>query len=146
MYNDVIVFQPGADSESSLPSREFEIYGYGYPNDVFPPTDVHIATFVASLNVIVIIRNMSAPEADHAIAEHGGTPVYVLNIDRWKTDKKVTMGDGPGVLSGHKATLQGDVVRITGSDERFCFPSRSTPPQRMARPRTSRSCLARRGS
>jgi hypothetical protein len=120
VYNDVIVFQAGTDSEASLRSRKFDIYGY--PKDVFPPTDGHTATFVASLNAIVIIGNMSSPEADDAIVKHGGTPVYILNIDTWKMEKKVTTGDGPGILSGHKAVLQGDVVRIEGSYEEFCYP------------------------
>ncbi|KAF2822302.1 hypothetical protein CC86DRAFT_410672 [Ophiobolus disseminans] len=52
VYNDVIVFHPEADGKINCSSGNFDIYGY--PKDVFPPTDGHTATFWLSRNQIII--------------------------------------------------------------------------------------------
>jgi hypothetical protein len=116
IYNDVIVFHPGSNKLASRCSRDFDIYGY--PKDVFPPTDGHTATYVPSLNAIVVIGNVSAPDVDVNLAANGTTPVYVLNASTWKMEKKATSGAGPGIIWRHVAELQDGVLRVTGKQSK----------------------------
>ena len=77
VYNDVIVYHAPPDGKATRGWRSFEIFGY--PKDVFPPTDFHSATYVPSLNAIIIVDNLSAPNLEE-LARDGVTPVYLLKI------------------------------------------------------------------
>ncbi len=89
IYNDVVVF----DGKGN-----FEIYGY--PSDIFPPTDFHSATLVD--NYIYIIGSLSYK--NHRIPNE--TPVYRLDCDTFQIEKVKTTGDKPGWISKHKAKFQ----------------------------------------
>ncbi|BAY86242.1 ankyrin [Calothrix parasitica NIES-267] len=89
IYNDVVVF----DGKGN-----FQIYGY--PSDVFPPTDFHSATLVD--NYIYIIGNLGY-KSQRIINE---TPVYRLDCDSFQIQKIKTIGDKPGWISRHKAKFQ----------------------------------------
>ncbi|MBD2166753.1 ankyrin repeat domain-containing protein [Calothrix membranacea FACHB-236] len=86
IYNDVVVYQTDGS---------FQIFGY--PQDVFPPTDFHSATLVG--DYIYIIGNLGYANA--AISDE--TPVYQLDCHTFKIEKIETTGDKPGWLSRHKA-------------------------------------------
>jgi hypothetical protein len=87
VYNDVVVFR----------SSEIEIYGY--PKDVFPPTDFHTATLVDDR--IIVIGSIGYP-GDRRI---GVTPVYELNLKEYRISEIQTWGDLPGWISEHHATI-----------------------------------------
>ncbi|MBV6627111.1 MAG: ankyrin repeat domain-containing protein [Rivularia sp. (in: Bacteria)] len=89
IYNDVVVF----DGKGN-----FQIYGY--PKDVFPPTDFHSATLVD--NYIYIIGNLGY-KSERISNE---TQVYRLNCNSYKIEKVETTGDKPGWISQHKAKFQ----------------------------------------
>jgi hypothetical protein len=88
IYNDVVVRRPDG---------EIEIYGY--PRDVFPPTDFHTATL--SGNRIVIVGSLGYP----ADREPGRTQVVVLDLATFEISLVATSGDAPGWIHNHTATL-----------------------------------------
>lgn len=98
IYNDVVVHHEGGT---------FDIYGY--PEEVFPPTDFHTATLVGkSLYLIGGLGYQGRRSC-------GETPVYRLDIDTFKIEKVPTSGDNPGWISKHKAAYDGaNEVRIRG--------------------------------
>jgi ankyrin repeat protein len=97
IYNDVVVYDGRGD---------FKIYGY--PKDIFPPTDFHTATLVD--NWIYIIGNLGY----HSDRITGRTPVYRLNCTTLAIEAVVTQGDSPGWISKHRAVLQGRHIHISG--------------------------------
>ncbi|MBF2014210.1 MAG: ankyrin repeat domain-containing protein [Rivularia sp. T60_A2020_040] len=86
IYNDVVVF----DGKGN-----FQIYGY--PRDVFPPTDFHSATLVK--NYIYIIGSLGYQNERNP----NETPVYRLDCNTFKIERIKTTGDKPGWISSHKA-------------------------------------------
>ena len=86
IYNDVVVHQGNG---------HFQIFGY--PRDIFPPTDFHSATLVGEY--IYIIGNLGYIE-DRINQE---TPVYRLNWHSFVMEKVKTTGEKPGWISNHKA-------------------------------------------
>lgn len=90
IYNDVVVH----DGQGG-----FVIYGY--PEDVFPPTDFHSATLVG--DYIYIVGNTGYPESRIT----GFTPVYRLHTGTLAMEKVETSGENPGWISRHKARLVG---------------------------------------
>lgn len=86
IYNDVIVF----DS----PTR-FTIYGY--PKEIFPPTDFHSATLVG--NAIYIIGGLGY-RGERVFDE---TPIYRLDTATFAIDQVATCGDKPGWIHNHEA-------------------------------------------
>lgn len=88
IYNDVVVINPDDSIEI-----------YGYPKDVFPPTDFHSATLVD--NSIIIIGNLGYPEQRKV----GETQVYQLNLETYQVSKVDNTGDCPGWISRHIALL-----------------------------------------
>ena len=98
IYNDVIVYYP---------DKSIEIYGY--PKDIFPPTDSHTATLVG--DSIYIIGNLSYPEERN----FGFTPVYRLNLSDYSIEKVQTTGEMAGWIYKHKAFYDGK-KSITISD------------------------------
>ena len=99
IYNDVFVY----DGKSG-----FEIFGF--PAEVFPPTDFHSATHIAPW--IYIIGNLSYPEI-RAEFDYV-TPVFRLHIDTWEMERVVVEGESPGWIHSHSAVIVDGQIRISG--------------------------------
>ncbi len=98
IYNDVVVYEDDGN---------FKIFGY--PQDIFPPTDFHSATLVGKY--IYIIGNLGYREQ----RIFNETPVYRLHCDTFKIEKLETTGDKPGWISRHKAYYkEPSKVYVTG--------------------------------
>lgn len=89
IYNDVFVHHGGG---------QFDIYGY--PWEVFPPTDFHTATLVG--RYIYIVGGLSYPD----IRRYGDTPVYRLDTETFSIEEVPTTGEKPGWISRHRARLR----------------------------------------
>jgi ankyrin repeat protein len=99
IYNDVIVYSSSGGT--------FDIFGY--PEDVFPPTDFHTATFLAPY--IYVIGNLGY----YPSRRPGETPVYRLDCKTWRVERIQCTGHAPGWIHRHRATLvSGRQIRITG--------------------------------
>jgi WG containing repeat len=105
IYNDVVVYDEWGD---------FQIYGY--PKDVFPPTDFHTATWVDGW--IYIIGNIGYQD-DRIV---GKTPVYRLNCTTFEIlhgrgyaiEPVITTGECPGWISRHRAVVRDRQIHISG--------------------------------
>jgi hypothetical protein len=97
IYNDIVVYDRQGD---------FQIYGY--PKDVFPPTDFHTATLVDDW--IYIIGNIGYQ--DERIV--GKTPVYRLNCTSYAIEKIITTGECPSWIGRHQAILRDRQIHISG--------------------------------
>ena len=86
IYNDVIVKSP--DGRTLI---------YGYPKEVFPPTDSHSATLINGK--IYIIGCIGYPEQRNV----ADTPVYVLSLDDYSISRFKTSGTAPNWLYKHSA-------------------------------------------
>lgn len=91
IYNDVWVVD--ADGQITI---------YGYPEDVFPPTDFHTATQVG--DHLILIGALGYGPRRHA----GHTPVYRLDLHTFQIERLNTVGDLPGWIYKHEATLTAD--------------------------------------
>jgi hypothetical protein len=133
IYNDVVVIQnphivqahymyslpipasfPLQEKENDTPSKP-EILGtsktedvtiYGYPEDVFQPTDFHTATYVQNEEdkneFIYIIGGLGYMNSSHRRETH----VYRLRLSDFSIDRIKTTGNGPvGCTDRHRATL-----------------------------------------
>jgi hypothetical protein len=100
IYNDVVIYQGDGS---------FRIFGY--PKEVFPPTDFHSATLVG--NYIYIIGNLGYFR-DRSYDE---TPVYQLDCDTLKIEKIEAIGEKPGWVSRHKAYYKEPAkIYVTGGE------------------------------
>ena len=98
IYNDVVLHHGDGT---------FDIYGY--PQDVFPPTDFHTATLVDGF--IYIIGSLGYAGS----RKFGVTPVYRLDLSSFQITAIATTGENPGWISHHKASyLNNDTIRIAG--------------------------------
>ncbi len=98
IYNDVVVHHG---------EGTFDIYGY--PEEVFPPTDFHSATLVWPH--IYIIGCLGYPKQRRP----GETPVYRLHCETWAIERVACTGDAPGWVYQHQAKLMGDrMIRVFG--------------------------------
>ncbi|HSG71527.1 MAG TPA: hypothetical protein VLA12_13985, partial [Planctomycetaceae bacterium] len=99
IYNDVVIHDGAGD---------FQIYGY--PRDVFPPTDFHTATLCP--DGIYIIGCLGYLEE----RQPGFTPVYRLMLESWRIEPVNTSGEMPGWIHKHRARYDPDrnVIRIAG--------------------------------
>jgi ankyrin repeat protein len=106
IYNDIVVHEHGG---------AFQIYGY--PRDLFPPTDFHTATYVDGC--IYIIGSLSYTSE----RKFETTPVYRLDCKSWKIERIETTGDAPGWIHKHKAVLIGNqaIVVSGGTIAREAF-------------------------
>jgi len=95
IYNDVIVRHPGGDIDI-----------FGYPRDIFPPTDFHSATLVGER--IIIVGNLGYPEQ----RKSGCTQVYALDLRNFSIFQVQTSGTSPGWIHGHEAGLSEDAGSI----------------------------------
>lgn len=102
IYNDVVVINGG--------SAEI----YGYPTDVFPPTDFHSATLVG--DAIFLIGNLGYPED----RDPKTTQVFRLNIRDWSIERIETFGELPGWLHDHEATYSQEENAIVVSGGKRC--------------------------
>jgi ankyrin repeat protein len=98
IYNDAFVHH--ADGAIAV---------YGYPAEVFPPTDFHTATLVDG--GIYVIGSLGY----HGSRRYGETPVYRLDLETFAMERVETSGDAPGWIYGHRAVraTPGE-VRVTG--------------------------------
>jgi hypothetical protein len=100
IYNDVIVHDTRG---------KFKIYGY--PKDLFPPTDFHSATLVGDF--IYIIGSLGYA----GTRRYGETPVYRLSIKTWAVEAVRTVGDNPGWIYKHRCRLMdGNVLVVTDGE------------------------------
>jgi hypothetical protein len=89
IYNDVVVYDGLGN---------FQIFGY--PQDVFPPTDFHSTTLVK--DYIYIIGNLGyRPER-----RYSQTPVYRLDCRNYQIEPVMTTGNNPGWIYKHQAVYQ----------------------------------------
>lgn len=96
IYNDVIVLRPGGEVEI-----------YGYPKEVFPPTDFHTATLVEDR--IVVIGTIGYP----AERRSGVSLVHSLDLATYRIDPVATHGNPPGWIHEHQAELDPGGASIT---------------------------------
>ncbi len=98
IYNDVVVLGP---------ADQVEIYGY--PRDVFPPTDFHTATLLGDR--IIIVGRLGYPEERRP----GHTPVYSLDPSGYSVTEIPSKGEAPGWLFEHEAELGPDgLITVRG--------------------------------
>lgn len=91
IYNDVVVRHPDGSVEI-----------FGYPGDVFPPTDFHSATLVGER--IILIGSLGyARDRDP-----GRTQVLALDLATFAVTPIATGGEAPGWIFEHTATLAED--------------------------------------
>ncbi len=91
IYNDVVIQHPNG-----------RIDIFGYPREVFPPTDFHTATLMS--NRIVLIGSLGYPEDRRP----GETPVMILELETLCVASIQTSGTAPGWIHSHEATLSDD--------------------------------------
>lgn len=111
IYNDVVIHDGRGD---------FQIYGY--PRDVFPPTDFHTATLCPDgIYIIGCLGYMDQRQL-------GFTPVYRLELESWRIETIPTTGQMPGWIQKHRARYDPDrnVIRIAGGT-RHVVDEDSTP-------------------
>ncbi len=87
IYNDVVVLGPDGQIEI-----------YGYPKEIFPPTDFHSATVVGDR--IVVVGGLGYKND----RRFGHTPVYALDLSQYRISEIPTSGEMPGWLSEHEAS------------------------------------------
>jgi hypothetical protein len=89
------------------PDGHIEIFGY--PADVFPPTDFHTATLVGDR--IILIGRLGYP-TERAF---GTTPVFALDLTTYRIERLPTSGEPPGWIFEHEAELDPKRATITVS-------------------------------
>jgi len=100
IYNDVVVFGP---------TDQIEIYGY--PKEVFPPTDFHTATLTG--DHIIIIGCLGYMDDRRP----GYTPVYSLDLSGYRFTKIETSGEMPGWVFKHEAAFDSErTITIRGGE------------------------------
>ena len=100
IYNDLIVLTA---------SDQIEIYGY--PNEVFPPTDFHTATLVGDR--LFLIGGLGYREARHP----GQTPVHVAASSNYEISRLPASGDNRGWIYNHEATLtENTIITVKGGE------------------------------
>lgn len=103
IYNDVIIKHPNGS-----------ITIYGYPINIFPPTDFHTATVIN--DKIYIIGGLGYAEQN----DHKVTTVYILYLNNYSILKLDTYGEIPPHLFKHKAEyIEKDNIIICESGEIF---------------------------
>lgn len=95
IYNDVVVINRDKSTEI-----------YGYPEDIFPPTDFHTSTLLG--NSIIIIGSLGYRDRRQV----GMTSVYVLDLESFEIQEVSTTGPSPGWIHKHQASLSHGAIRI----------------------------------
>lgn len=96
IYNEVFVY----DGKGGITI-------YGYPKDVFPPTDFHSATLVDDSLYVVGSLGYAGERGAHA-------QVFRLDLETFAMQRLPTTGDDPGWISQHKARLEEGRIVIEG--------------------------------
>jgi hypothetical protein len=91
IYNDVVVQHPVGSMDL-----------FGYPREIFPPTDSHSATVVGDR--IVIIGSLGYAEDRRP----GQTQVLLLDLKSFAISAVTTSGNSPGWIHKHTAALSED--------------------------------------
>jgi hypothetical protein len=100
IYNDVVVFGP---------ADQIEIYGY--PKEVFPPTDFHTATLAGDR--VIIVGCLGYPDDRRP----GHTPVYALDLSGYRISEIETSGEMPGWIFKHEADFDAEgILTIRGGE------------------------------
>jgi hypothetical protein len=111
IYNDLVVFGT---------AEQVEIYGY--PPEIFPPTDFHTATLVDGR--IIVIGRLGYQHARRP----GCTPVYALDVSRFHITEIQTTGENPGWIFKHEADFDpkgiinlcgGEVIQKLGGTQQY---------------------------
>lgn len=98
IYNDVFVHHPDGRLEI-----------FGYPEDVFPPTDFHTATLVG--DAIYLIGSLGYDKN----RQPGVTQVFRLDTHTFRIERVPICGDVPGRIFKHRALLMpGGNIRVFG--------------------------------
>lgn len=99
IYNDVVVID-----------QDLKIDIYGYPRQLFRPTDFHSATLVGAHIYIVGCLGYFGTQPI------GATPVLRLDVDSFALEKVETSGDNPGWIYGHTAAYvpERHAIRVVG--------------------------------
>jgi ankyrin repeat protein len=98
IYNDVFVHTPNGD-----------LSVYGYPENLFPPTDFHTATLVGEY--IYLIGSLGYPTS----RLHGETPVYRIDTRDLHIERIETTGTKPGWIYKHRAILlKANEIQVSG--------------------------------
>lgn len=98
IYNDVFVHDPAGG-----------VTIFGYPDDVFPPTDFHTATLVG--RHLWLIGSLGYAERRRP----GHTQVLRLDTRDFSIARIDTTGPCPGWISKHRAALEGErAIRVWG--------------------------------
>lgn len=96
IYNDVIVFG------KEVPENEEDITIYGYPKEVFLPTDNHTATYCPGYECIYIVGGLGYMDGRH----RKEVLVHCLDLGDFSMREVKTKGEKPGAhLSKHTAEL-----------------------------------------
>jgi len=110
IYNDVVVVGPAGD-----------IAIFGYPSEIFPPTDFHSATLVGKSIFIIGRLGYSQQRVP------GKTPVYRLALGTMEISEVATSGEAPGWIYRHHCELSRDGRSIVVSGgERWMGHDRAT--------------------
>ncbi|MCU0982308.1 MAG: hypothetical protein MUF25_24390, partial [Pirellulaceae bacterium] len=91
IYNDVVVHDGQGQCRI-----------FGYPQEVFPPTDFHSATYLDGS--MYIIGGLGYP----ADRRPGQTPVYRLDCETWSIQAVPSRGQAPGWIHSHRTRVEGD--------------------------------------
>lgn len=97
IYNDVVVVAP--DGEVAI---------YGYPRDVFPPTDFHTATLAG--DTLWLVGSLGYRGERPA----GVTQVCRLDLATFAIERLATTGTPPGWINRHTAELAGGAIVVRG--------------------------------
>jgi ankyrin repeat protein len=97
IYNDVFVHEPDG-----------VIRIYGYPKELFPPTDFHTATLSGRKVYLIGSLGYSGER------RFGSTPVFTLDIDDFRIARIETSGVNPGWIHDHRARLCGNEIVVSG--------------------------------
>jgi hypothetical protein len=98
IFNDVVVEHPDGRIEI-----------YGYPKEVFPPTDFHTATLVDG--AIILIGSVGYRD----LRRPGDCQVFRLDTTTWRMEKVAVTGEGPGWIAHHAAEYDGgETILVLG--------------------------------
>lgn len=107
IYNDVVVIRPKAD-EAWVTTDSGSVEIYGYPREVFRPTDFHSATLVEG-DIFVIGRLGYGPADD---PKPVSTPIYALDTTTYRMRTVIASGPSPGMLFDHHAEYEPATISI----------------------------------
>jgi len=83
---------------------------FGYPCEVFPPTDFHTATLIGK--TIYLVGNLGYPDDRNV----GVTQTLKLDTESWEIEALETSGNSPGWIHEHKSTVSnnGHTIVVSG--------------------------------